>query len=127
MRERLLAAGLFGVLGATGCGSAAGAEPVALKCEPGTAAIAALCDAIRNELVQRGHRIDTDRAGTELVLTANAPRVDIIWARLDVIRDGTRHRGEQGELSVMDRADLPPQQLEFFARALIDRAGAPLR
>lgn len=112
---------LLAILGMSGCAEASG-RTVRLVC-PGQDDLArALCQTVRAQLVQRGHHLAKD-AMIELRLEASAPTPRRLLARLSVTGAAGRTPAEQGELSVIDRATPPQQQLEDFAAGLIDRLG----
>lgn len=109
---------LLAIVGMTGNAQASDLA-VRLDCQVQGQMAQALCEAVRDQLAQRGHSL-TDTATTRLTLHASAPSPRRLLARLDVIRDGVRLDGEQGELSVIDREEIPQGQIDSFAADLLD-------
>lgn len=109
--------------------SATQAEPgaVTLVCpETPEPAVTRLCGALAQALRAGGYRLEGpgDAAKLRLLVAAEVPQPGLLRARLVVERDGSRHTGEQGELWVTDRRDIPPERIDRFARDLL--AQAPL-
>lgn len=125
MRTTMPLASLLSVFATAGTAMAAGPAPAGqvlrLECQ-GPPAVAPLCDALRDELLRRGHRLE-DQAPLRLTLRAEAPAPSVVTARLDLEQDGQHREGAPGTLSVIDRQTLPAIQLQGFAAALLNRAG----
>ncbi len=106
-------------------GAPAMAAPVSLVCPPHTIPdVSRLCAAIEVALRDAGYKLQ-DKAPIRLLLEADAPKPQRLTARLIVQQNGMRHAGEQGELTVMDRADIPKNRIDSFARTLVARAPLP--
>lgn len=101
-------------------GTQADPGAITLVCpeKPGPA-VTRLCGALAAALREGGYQTDTPAAPVRLVVEAETPHPRLLRARLVVEQGGIRHAGEKGELSVMDRADLPPGQIDRFARDLL--------
>lgn len=105
-------------------GTQAGAGAITLVCpEKPEPAVARLCGALSNALREGGYRLDAPvdarAAPVRLVVEAKTSPAGSLRARLIVEQDGSRQAGEQAELSVMDRRDIPPEQIDSFARDLL--------
>lgn len=114
----------------TACAVNAGTQTapgaVALVCpENPQPAVARLCTSLADALREDGYQLDADAAPVRLLLEAESPRPASLRARLVVERDGSRQTGEQGEVSVVDRRDIPPDQIDSFARALLAHTPLP--
>lgn len=106
------------VLAVTACAPAIAGSFV-LRCDSAGSAAQTLCDSVRDEMLRRGYR-QTGDAPLELVLTATS-QPNLLRGRLDLVRNGTIHRGEEGVLTVIDRAEIPTERIHSFGRALLDR------
>ena len=105
---------------AVSAGTQTGSGAVVLVCpEKPQPAVARLCASLADALRDGGYQLDADAAPMRLILEAESPQPALLRARLVVERDGARQTGEQGELSVVDRPDIPPDQIDRFARALL--------
>lgn len=111
---------------AVSAGTQAGPGPITLVCpdEPDPA-VTRLCGALAEALRNAGYQVDATTAALRLVVEAETPRPGLLRARLVVEQDGARKLGEKGELSVMDRAEIPPDQIDGFARDLLAYAPLP--
>ncbi|WP_374635671.1 hypothetical protein [Paracoccus sp. (in: a-proteobacteria)] len=100
-------------------GTQAGAGAITLVCpEKPDPAVTRLCGALSNALREDGYQLDA-AAPVRLVLEAQTSPAGSLRARLVVEQDGSRQLGEKAELSVMDRRDIPPEQIDSFARDLL--------
>lgn len=124
MRMILPLASILTAVSAAGPALAAG-DAVRLECHGG-AAVEPLCAALRNELQRRGHPLGA-QAPVLLTLEARSPDPRVLIARMNIEKDGQLHLGQEGTLSVVDRQALPDGQLQGFAAALLDGAGAEFR
>lgn len=96
-----------------------------IRCEAGDAQAAVFCEAVRAQLQQQRPWPQAEAGVTELVVVTRMPRPNRMLARIDTVRRGRRHRGEQAELSVMDRATIPQRQRDQFVSALVNGAKLP--
>ena len=112
-------------------GGAQAGDPISLVCpqnsQPSVARLCAALEVALHEGVDPALTGSGAPAGTplRLILEAEAPQPGILKARLAVEQGTTRRQGEQGELSVMDRATIPQDQIDHFARTLLARALRP--
>lgn len=88
-------------------------------------AVARLCSALSEALREDGYRLDAAAAPVRLVLEAETSPRGSLRARLVVEQDGARQPGEKAELAVMDRTDIPPDQIDRFARDLLAYTPVP--
>ena len=101
-------------------GTQAGAGAIILICpEKPEPAVMRLCGALSQALRERGYQLGGLAAPVLLIVEAETSRAGSLRARLVVEQDGARQAGEKAELAVMDRTDIPPDQIDRFARDLL--------
>lgn len=101
-------------------GTQAGPGAITLVCpEKPEPAVTRLCGALAAALREGGYQTGTPAAPVRLVVEAETPHPRLLRARLVVEQGGSRQAGERGEVSVMDRADIPPDRIDRFARDLL--------
>ena len=111
---------------AVSAGTQVGPGAITLVCpEKPQPAVERLCGALAVALRDGGYQLDGPAAPVRLVVEAESPRPATLRARLVVEQDGARKTSEVGVLSVIDRADIPPDQIDGFARDLLARTPLP--
>ena len=102
------------------------AEAIQVVCpDAAEPSVARLCGALEAALREGGYRTGDPAAPLRLIVEAESPRPSLLRARLVVEQGGARQAGEIGDLSVMDRAEIPHDRIDGFAKALLTRTPLP--